>query len=125
MRVCVAPVLVGVQLCRIVSPIASLLEVEEWIGEWWEPSSVTLTMASRAPAACESVLQMRGVPASDWVATGLPLSNPEIQSLLFAGESSAQENPSANSLARPTLHVPRRRQYSGNSRFRRGHTDLA
>ena len=59
MRVVVPPVLVRDRLCRIVAPVESLLEVEEWVGEWWEPSVVTLSAVSTAAAATDAQLAAR------------------------------------------------------------------
>ena len=119
MRVLVAPVLVGDRICRIVSPIDSLLEVEEWVGEWWEPSSVTLTTASQSPPASEHLLRDHGVPPED---RGSFLPSPtddEIQTLLRGGE------PAAPALFAPAITDPprapsaRSREYPGNARFLR------
>lgn len=120
MRVLVAPVLVGDRICRIVSPIDSLLEVEEWVGEWWEPSSVTLTAASQAAPASERLLRARGVPAADRRATEQGVTEPDIQSLLRAHEPAAPTgSPPVPSADRPGTER-RAREYPGNARFLRG-----
>lgn len=120
MRVLLAPVLVGDRICRIVSPIDSLLEVEEWVGEWWEPSSVTLTAASHAPPASDLLLRERGVPVADRHATERSVTDPEIQSLLRAREPQVTEaSVHASPDTRPTPG-PRPREYPGNARFLRG-----
>ncbi len=120
MRIVIAPVLVGDRICRIVSPVDSLLEVEEWVGEWWEPSTVTLTLASQAPAAPESLLQERGVPPEDRAPSGPRPDAGEIQALLRAREPHAAEPPTlADAGAATRAHGARRRNYSGNARFRR------
>lgn len=112
MRVLVAPVVVGDRICRIVSPVRSLLEVEEWAGAWWEPSLVTLTEAVRARAASRAELRARGVPDADHAASG-HLTSVALQAMLRAHEPK-----------HPVLEVttaPRRpgRAYPGNARFRR------
>lgn len=119
MRILVAPVLVGDRICRIVSPIASLLEVEEWVGEWWEPSTVTLTTASQAPLALDRLLDERGVPVADRVATEPRASDPEIQVLLLAREPAVSPNERIDDAPARLANGTRRRQYSGNARFRR------
>lgn len=119
MRILVAPVLVGDRICRIISPIESLLEVEEWVGEWWEPSTVTLTTASQSPAAPERVLQERGVPAEDRVATEPRASDPEIQGLMRPDQQPFAPSARIEDTLAPRANGARRRQYSGNARFRR------
>lgn len=120
MRVLVAPVLVGDRICRIVSPIESLLEVEEWVGEWWEPSSVTITTASQSPPASERVLQERGVPPEDHRSSEPATSDPEIQSLLRAHEPAAPHAVTLDPADGGRAAGRRRREYPGNARFRRG-----
>lgn len=119
MRILVAPVLVGDRICRIISPIASLLEVEEWVGEWWEPSTVTLTTASQSPSAPDRLLEERGVPAADRVATEPRTSDPEIQGLMRADQPARAPSARIEDTFTPRAHGARRRQYSGNGRFRR------
>ncbi|MBP7548946.1 MAG: hypothetical protein KA761_01600 [Gemmatimonadaceae bacterium] len=119
MRILVAPVLVGDRLCRIVSPVDSLLEVEEWVGEWWEPSSVTLTTVSQAPAAPMRVLLERGVPPEDHGAS--PSTSPavDLQSLLRATEPAPAPSARIEDSGRVQPGGSRRRQYTGSGRFRR------
>ena len=112
MRVLVAPVVVGDRICRIVSPVRSLLEVEEWAGEWWEPSLVTLTEVVRARAASRSELRARGVPEADHAASG-QLTPIALQAMLRAHEPSHPVLEVTAAPARP------RRAYAGNARFRR------
>ncbi len=119
MRILVAPVLVGDRICRIVSPVDSLLEVEEWVGAWWEPSSVTLTTASQAPAAGEAVLRDRGVPPDDCLTTAGRTAEVEIQSLLRAREPVQSAPLSPDEPASHRAHGLRRKQYAGSARFRR------
>jgi hypothetical protein len=120
MRVLVAPVLVGDRICRIVSPIDSLVEVEQWMGEWWEPSSVTLTAASQSPRASEAVLSDRGVPPEDWHADGDAMTDAEIQSLLRASEPAAPAGRPSGPAIERRLPASRPREYPGNARFLRG-----
>lgn len=120
MRVLVAPVLVGDRICRIVSPIDSLLEVEEWVGEWWEPSGVTLTAASQAPRASEHVLAARGVPPEDHHATEPRATDPEIQSLLRACDPAPPSGAPQEHMRQPRAPSLRQREYPGNARFLRG-----
>jgi len=119
MRILVAPVVIGDRICRIVSPVASLLEVEEWAGEWWEPSSVTITTASQAPAATERLLRERGVPLEDCISPGPRAEDLEIQMLMRACDPEPRGDP----LASETRTLPhartRERQFTGNRRFRR------
>ena len=118
MRVVVPPVLVGDRICRIVSPVESLLEVEEWVGAWWAPSGVTLSVASVAPGADPSVLETHGVPAADWVAADARPDLSEIESLMRARDPARGEPMRLDEDVR-RLSPPRRRKYPGNARFRR------
>lgn len=120
MRVVVSPVLIGERIVRIVSPVDALLEVEEWVGEWWEPSAITLTTASQAPSAPTSVLRARGVPVEDCVETVARPSQRALQFLLLATARDANDPLVAADLTtRPTRGL-RRKSYPGNARFRRG-----
>jgi len=119
MRILCAPVLVGDRLCRIVSPVATLLEVEEWVGEWWEPSSITLTTASQASPAPVALLQARGVPLEDH-AGNAPTPEFEIQSLLRASVAARHQVLSVEPGSEPRANGSRRKVFSGNARFRRG-----
>ncbi len=119
MRVVVAPVLVGDRICRIVAPLQSLLEVEEWVGAWWEPSSVTLTEASIAPIVPESVLAERGVPLEDRVATEGRPAQIEIEALIRTRDPERPENMRFDEEVVTRATPTRRRKYPGNARFRR------
>lgn len=120
MRIIVPPVLVLDRICRITSPVESLLEVEEWTGEWWEPSSMTITTVSQAAPAPEAVLIARGVPAGDRTSQlgadrdslqhQLRPTQPDGMQVLRIEESNAAR------------HGRRQRQYPGSARFRRGRT---
>ena len=118
MRVVVPPVLVGDRICRIVSPVESLLEVEEWVGAWWAPSGVTLSVASLAPDVDPSVLQTRGVPPTDWLTDEPRPDFSEIESLMRARDPARAEPMRLDEDVR-RLSPPRRRKYPGNARFRR------
>ena len=65
MRVIVPPVVVNGRICRIVAPIPTLVEVQEWKDAWWLLSDVLLTTAASSPPAPVSLLEMRGVPPAD------------------------------------------------------------
>lgn len=119
MRILVAPVLVGDRICRIVSPVASLLEVEEWVGEWWEPSGVTLTAASQAAPAPVALLNARGIPEPDRIVDAAAAEQLDIQRMLRAQDPTPGGSLPSEERAPRTYVGPRRRQYSGNARFRR------
>jgi hypothetical protein len=119
MRVVVAPVIVDDRICRIVAPVESLLEVEEWVGEWWEPSAVPLTIASVAPAAPTAVLHERGVPESDCLAGAIRPTPEEIEAILLTRDPERSAQMRFDEQVRRGTG-PRRRMYPGNARFRRG-----
>ncbi len=119
MRIICPPVLVGDRICRIVSPIESLLEVEEWAGAWWEPSSVTLTTASVAPAATVAELEGRGVPTDD-NAPSPESAGQQIQALMRATVSAAAQSTMVDPANERRPDGARRRVYTGNARFRNG-----
>jgi len=124
MRIICPPVLVGDRICRIVSPIDSLLEVEEWAGAWWEPSSVTLTTASLAPAATVVELEARGVPPEGCEA-GPRSAEQQIQALMRATVSAAAQASAVDPANERRADGMRRRVYTGNARFRRGGAESA
>lgn len=101
------------------SPVQTLLEVEEWAGGWWAPSSIPLTIASLSPPADELVLRASGIPESDCLATEPRPAQPDIEALMMTRDP---ERPVAvrfdEDLRRNT--GVRRRKYPGNARFRRG-----
>ncbi len=119
MRILSPPVLVGERICRVVSPIASLLEVEEWVGAWWEPSAVTITTASQAPPAPLMVLHARGVPAEDH-ATESSVHLGDVQALMRASVAPYVQPLAFNPENERRPNGSRRKVYAGNSRFRRG-----
>ena len=82
MSVRAAPGVVHGRICRIVSPVPSLLELEEWFGERWEPSSVPITAASVAAPALESELVAQGVPSDDWGLTDPPAQREALEAPL-------------------------------------------
>jgi hypothetical protein len=119
MQVLVPPVMLGGRIYRIVSPVDALLEVEEWVGAWWEPCSVPLTQVSIAPAATEAMLDALGVPSDERSASTERLAQPDLEALM---RSRDPERPvgmrfddEVVSRAAPLL----KRQYPGNTRFRR------
>jgi hypothetical protein len=116
MRVIVPPVVVGDRICRIVAAVESLLEVEEWVGQWWEPSTVTLSDASLGVSATEAVLESRGVPTDDWRVATPRLADMEIQALLQTRDPHVAE-PMRLDDAVTRSSPPRRRSYPGNARF--------
>ncbi len=116
MRVIVPPVVVGDRICRIVSAVESLLEVEEWAGQWWEPSSVTLSDASHGRSVDAEALRARGVPPEDCIATAPRSGGSEIQALLQTRDPDhGQEMLLNDDVMRST--PSRRRSYPGNARF--------
>ncbi len=119
MRIICPPVLIDGCICRIVSPIESLLEVEQWAGGWWEPSSVTLTTASLAPAASLAELEARGVPP-EVCAPGLRSAEQQIQALMRATVSTAAQGSALDPANERRPDGARRRVYTGNARFRKG-----
>lgn len=119
MRVVVAPVLVGDRICRIVAPLQSLLEVEEWAGAWWEPSSVTLTEASVAPIVPDALLEERGVPVEDRVASEDRPAQTEIEALIRTRDPERPANMRFDEEVVARVTPARRRKYPGNARFRR------
>ena len=120
MRIVVPPVLIGERICRISSPVETLLEVEEWTGAWWEPSSLTITTVSQGAPAPEALLIARGVPPEDReqhagsdqdsLQRQLRPTQPDGLQILRIEESANRH------------HGRRQRTYSGNARFRRGRT---
>lgn len=68
MDVLVPPVVAGGRICRVVSPVASLIEVQEWMGEYWLPSDLLLSAVRRAPPAPRHLLEAHAVPREDWSA---------------------------------------------------------
>ena len=114
MRVIVPPVVVGDRICRIIAPVASLLEVEEWVGQWWEPSAVTLSEASLGVSAPDALLAARGVPADDWRASEARSGEQDIQALLQIRDPEREQRLDEDvARSMPT----RRRSYPGNARF--------
>ena len=65
MRVILPPVLVDGKICRIIAPVPSLLEVQEWMGAFWLPSDVLLSTAAASAPAPLALLHSRGVPRSE------------------------------------------------------------
>jgi hypothetical protein len=124
MRVVLPPVLVGERICRIVAPVASLLEVEEWVGEWWEPSSVTLSEVSHSPLASDAVLRDRGVPPDDCIASEPAIAQSELEALLLTHDPERSAHLLFDGDVVPRLAVPRRKLYPGNAKFRKHALEL-
>ena len=118
MRIVVAPALVGDRLCRIVAPIPTLLEVEEWVGAWWDPSTVMLTAVSQSAPATEQELRERGVPAEDCVTAESAEPSPDLQTQLRAHAPAPRLGP-VDAGASIVPHGVRAREYTGNKNFRR------
>jgi hypothetical protein len=118
MRVVVAPVVVDGRICRIVSPVATLLEVEEWAGEWWEPSVMPLTLVSSAPLADAELLRARGLPVDDCTTSEPRPSQVDIEALMMTRDPEQSSEERFNDDVRRTVGT-RRRKYPGNARFRR------
>jgi hypothetical protein len=118
MNVVVPPVLVGGKILRIVSSAPHLYEVEEWVGEWWEPSSVTLSVATMAPVASREELDARGVPESERTSGAERLSiehlSERLRAPVNAFEFDISKPPSIS-----TEGMVRRREYAGSAKFRR------
>lgn len=118
MRVVVAPVVVDGRICRIVSPVDSLLEVEEWAGDWWEPSVVPLTLVSLAPLADAETLRGHGVPPDDCVAVEPRPAPQDIEALMMTRDPEKSPEMRFDEDVRRKVGT-RRRKYPGNARFRR------
>lgn len=121
MRIIVPPVLIGTRICRIVAPVEHLLEVEEWVGEWWEPCALTISEVGAAPRVSEKMLDQRAVPREDRGPNDDRTSASAIQTMMLAHVMLRPENtdvtPSSN-----ITRGPRQKVYSGSRRFgnRRG-----
>ncbi len=120
MIVIVPPALVRDRLCRIVAPVPTLLEVEEWTGAWWEPSSLTLREVSSAPLASHALLLAHAVPREEWGTAITPVSAQTIEAMMRAHVVERDTGPHS-----PTPPVRRtdedaarrKRPYPGSARF--------
>jgi hypothetical protein len=119
MRVVVPPVLVGDRICRIVSALESLLEVEEWVGAWWEPSSIPLTLASRASRASDAMLDARGVPESDRAEPAVWPTQGDIEALMRARDPQRPDGMRFDEETVVRAQPVRKPDYPGNARFRK------
>jgi hypothetical protein len=119
MRVVVPPVLVGDRICRIVSALESLLEVEEWAGAWWEPSSIPLTLASRASRASDDILDARGVPESDRAVPEVWPTQGDIEALMRARDPQRPDGMRFDEEMVMRAQPVRKLDYPGNARFRK------
>ncbi|MCU0623922.1 MAG: hypothetical protein MUF53_08660, partial [Gemmatimonadaceae bacterium] len=97
------------------APIDALLEVEEWVGAWWEPSSVPLTSVAVAPRATDDELDVRGIPSTDRGRDDERLSQQDIEALI---QSRDPEHP-ADLEWHPLPDASPPRVYPGNTRFKR------
>lgn len=117
MSVVIPPVLVHGRIVRIVAPVPTILEVEEWTGEWWEPSTVTLTTVSRAAPVDPETLLALGLPLEDAVGATTDARS-EIQQLLRAPvQQPRMEDDAFHSMAAERRRKP---DYTGSMRFRDG-----
>jgi hypothetical protein len=119
MRVVLPPVQVGERICRIVSPLSSLLEVEEWVGEWWEPSSVTLTTVSHALRVSDERLRVCGIPPADCIVSEPVIAQAELEALLLTHDPERSVQMLLEGDAIPRLAAPPRKLYPGNAKFRK------
>jgi hypothetical protein len=120
----VPPVVVRDRICRIVAPVPSLLEVEEWTGEWWEPSTLTLREVSSAPMASVEVLRASGIPQDEWGSALTRASAQAIEAMLLADVIEraplASTDTPPDGMPRVTAEDPamrRKRLYPGSARF--------
>jgi hypothetical protein len=120
MRVVVPPVVVRERIYRIVSPVASLLEVEEWVGEWWEPSVLTLSSVSAAPRASEHELSHHGVPYVDWGIEVERATSRAIEAMMLAQPDRRPNDLKLAPTEAGATGGRRRKLYPGSKRFRRG-----
>ncbi len=119
MRVVVSPVLVGHRICRIVSALESLLEVEEWVGAWWAPSDVPLTLVSTAEPVSDDLLQAQGVPESDRaVLTVRPLQS-DFEALMRSRDPERPDGMRFDEETAERAQPARKPEYPGNARFRK------
>ncbi len=118
MNVVVPPVVVGGRILRIVSSAPHFYEVEEWMGQWWEPGSVTLSVAIAAPAATDHELDVQSVPEAERVGGPERISIEQLSEKMRAPVR-AYEVDIAQLLASPVENGVRRREYAGSSKFRR------
>lgn len=118
MHVIVPPVLIGDSIYRIVAPLPSLLEVEEWMGEWWEPCTLTFRTVASAPPAAHTLLESRGVPRDERGSPAQRASVEAIEAMLLAH---VIFRPSTNGV--PPVEGAsgrRRKSYAGSARFGKG-----
>jgi len=123
MRVIVPPVLVGHRICRVVTPVEHLLEVQDWVGEWWEPSALTISEVCAAPKASEETLIARGVPAEDRSGDDDRTSASAIQTMMQASVIFRPQPADVTAAARIIGDGRRQKVYSGSRKFGRGRGD--
>ena len=120
MRVVIPPVVVEARICRIIAAVDSLLEVEEWAGAWWLPSTVPLSTASAAPQASQQLLAAAGVPEADWYGTMPRPDEHAIEAQLRAAEPERRGTQRIEDEVFVRIPQTWPRSYPGNVRFRRG-----
>lgn len=119
MPVVLPPAFVGSRLVRVVAPVPSLLEVEEWAGEWWEPSSVTISEACAAEAASKDQLDAAGVPKADRETVIDVRITRAALSILFSMPSHLNGTNQLASLEQKPNGGRRRNDYAGSAKFRK------
>jgi len=82
MHVLLGPLICRRKICRVVSPVQSLVFVEEWNGTDWTPSDIPLHGIVDAVPATVDMLAACRVPSNDWGMIGqradAPTSNPHL-----------------------------------------------
>jgi len=83
MHVLLGPLICRRKICRVVSPVQSLVFVEEWNGTDWTPSDIPLHGIEDAVPATVDMLAACNVPSNDWGMIGQtdappPTSNPHL-----------------------------------------------
>ena len=82
MHVLLGPLICRRKICRVVSPMESLVYVEEWIGSDWVPSDIPLHAIEEAVPATVDMLAACNVPTNDWGMIGhsadAPASDPHL-----------------------------------------------
>lgn len=106
MHVLVPPALAHGRICRVIAPIADLIEVQEWRGEYWLPSDLTLSAVRRAPRAPRHLLEAQAVPHEDWSPDDRDGTAPSAELLLLALLASAGAFPVGPVRGRAPLEVP-------------------
>jgi hypothetical protein len=119
MPVVLPPAFVGTRLVRVVAPVPSLLEVEEWAGEWWEPSSVTISEACAAESATKEQLDTAGVPKADRETVIDERITRAALSILFSMPAHLNGTNQMASLEQKPNGGRRRNDYAGSAKFKK------